>query len=72
MKPDASPEEIRAVVNDTQGGQIFSQAVRNVFVTVFELNNQYFSCLTPVIPNQVQLIAKSKNDMKISSGLRKL
>lgn len=33
VKPDASPEEIRAVVNDTQGGQIFSQAVRaNVLV----------------------------------------
>jgi len=29
VKPDASPEEIRAVVNDTQGGQIFSQALLN-------------------------------------------
>ena len=28
VKPDASPEEIKAVVNDDQGGQIFSQAVR--------------------------------------------
>ncbi|KAI0065478.1 t-SNARE [Artomyces pyxidatus] len=27
VKPDASPEEIRAVVDDDQGGQIFSQAV---------------------------------------------
>lgn len=27
MKPDATPEEVRAVVNDEQGGQIFSQAV---------------------------------------------
>lgn len=27
VKPDASPEEVRAVVNDDQGGQIFSQAV---------------------------------------------
>ena len=27
MKPDASPEEVRAVVNDEQGGQIFSQAL---------------------------------------------
>lgn len=27
MKPDASPEEVKAVVNDDQGGQIFSQAV---------------------------------------------
>jgi len=29
VKPDATPEEIRAVVNDTQGGQIFSQALLN-------------------------------------------
>ena len=28
VKPDASPEEVRAVVEDDQGGQIFSQAVR--------------------------------------------
>ena len=27
VKPDATPEEVRAVVNDDQGGQIFSQAV---------------------------------------------
>jgi len=27
VKPDASPEEIKAVVNDDQGGQIFSQAL---------------------------------------------
>ena len=27
VKPDATPEEIRAVVDDDQGGQIFSQAV---------------------------------------------
>jgi len=27
VKPNASPEEIRAVVNDEQGGQIFSQAL---------------------------------------------
>jgi len=29
VKPDASPEEIREVVNDTSGGQIFSQALMN-------------------------------------------
>ncbi|KAK2467001.1 hypothetical protein APHAL10511_001259 [Amanita phalloides] len=29
VKPDATPEEIRAVVNDDQGGQIFSQALMN-------------------------------------------
>lgn len=28
VKPDASPEEIRAVVEDDGGGQVFSQAVR--------------------------------------------
>ncbi|KAI0797718.1 t-SNARE [Abortiporus biennis] len=27
VKPDASPEEVKAVVNDDQGGQIFSQAL---------------------------------------------
>ena len=27
VKPDATPDEVRAVVNDEQGGQIFSQAV---------------------------------------------
>jgi len=29
VKPDATPEEVRAVVNDEQGGQIFSQAMMN-------------------------------------------
>ncbi|KDR74011.1 hypothetical protein GALMADRAFT_71275 [Galerina marginata CBS 339.88] len=29
VKPDATPDEIRAVVNDEQGGQVFSQAVMN-------------------------------------------
>jgi hypothetical protein len=28
VKPDATPEEVRAVVEDDDGGQIFSQAVR--------------------------------------------
>ena len=27
VKPDATPEEVKAVVNDDQGGQIFTQAV---------------------------------------------
>jgi t-SNARE complex subunit (syntaxin) len=27
VKPDATPEEVQAVVNDDQGGQVFSQAV---------------------------------------------
>jgi len=27
VKPDATPEEVRAVINDEQGGQIFSQAL---------------------------------------------
>jgi t-SNARE complex subunit (syntaxin) len=30
VKPDATPEEVRAVVEDDQGGQIFSQAVSSV------------------------------------------
>jgi syntaxin 1B/2/3 len=29
VKPEATPEEVRAVVNDEQGGQIFSQALMN-------------------------------------------
>ncbi|KAJ3476281.1 hypothetical protein NLI96_g11267 [Meripilus lineatus] len=29
VKPDASPEEIKAVVDDNQGGQVFSQALMN-------------------------------------------
>lgn len=29
VKPDASPEEVKAVVNDESGGQIFSQALMN-------------------------------------------
>jgi len=29
VKPDATPDEVRAVVNDDQGGQIFSQALLN-------------------------------------------
>ena len=32
VKPDATPEEVRAVVEDDQGGQIFSQAVSSVDV----------------------------------------
>jgi len=35
VKPDASPEEIRAVVNDEQGGQIFSQAVSLLFESYY-------------------------------------
>ena len=29
VKPEASPEEVKAVVDDDQGGQIFSQALMN-------------------------------------------
>jgi len=29
VKPDATPEEVQAVVDDSQGGQIFSQALMN-------------------------------------------
>ena len=32
VKPDATPEEVKAVVNDEQGGQIFSQAVCTAIV----------------------------------------
>jgi syntaxin 1B/2/3 len=33
VKPDASPDEVRAVVEDTQGGQVFQQAVRVLSVS---------------------------------------
>jgi len=29
VKPDATPEEVKAIANDEQGGQIFSQAILN-------------------------------------------
>jgi hypothetical protein len=32
VKPDATPEEVRAVVDDDQGGPIFSQAVRVISI----------------------------------------
>jgi hypothetical protein len=39
VKPDATPEEVRAVVNDEQGGQIFSQAVGiDIFISLQSLN----------------------------------
>lgn len=37
VKPDATPEEVRAVVNDEQGGQIFSQAVSGIFMHTYWL-----------------------------------
>lgn len=38
VKPDATPEEVKAVVNDDQGGQIFTQAVRaQTFLQWFHL-----------------------------------
>lgn len=37
VKPDATPEEVRAVVNDENGGQIFSQAV-GVLISSIEQN----------------------------------
>jgi len=43
VKPDATPEEVRAVVNDEQGGQIFSQAVCiDVFINPENQINSYF------------------------------
>ena len=41
VKPDATPEEVRAVVDDSQGGQIFSQAVRLVLPFCLALLNLY-------------------------------
>jgi len=32
VRPDATPEEIRAAVNDEQGGQVFAQAVSQRFM----------------------------------------
>jgi syntaxin 1B/2/3 len=36
VKPDATPDEVKAVVNDEQGGQIFSQAVGGLFIYSFQ------------------------------------
>ncbi len=41
VQPDATPEEVRAVVDDSQGGQIFSQAVRLVLLFCLALLNLY-------------------------------
>jgi t-SNARE complex subunit (syntaxin) len=38
VKPDATPEEVRAVVEDDQGGQIFSQAVGSVVLTCMSMS----------------------------------
>jgi Syntaxin len=43
VKPDATPEEVRAVVEDDQGGQIFSQAVRlTLSFLLFEVFSDIF------------------------------
>ena len=44
VKPDATPEEVRAVVEDDQGGQIFSQAVR--FALYFWLFEVFLNLLS--------------------------
>jgi t-SNARE complex subunit (syntaxin) len=44
VKSDASPEEVKAVINDGSGGQIFSQAVRVAAVKPdFEIITSYSS-----------------------------
>ncbi len=40
VKPDATPDEVKAVVEDENGAQIFSQAVRH-------FNPATFAPLTP-------------------------
>ncbi len=39
VKPDATPEEVRAIVEDEQGGQIFSQAVSSVVLACMGSKN---------------------------------
>jgi len=47
VKPDATPEEVTAVVDDTDGtgGQIFSQAVRSA--NPIQLN-QFYQSMVPI------------------------
>jgi hypothetical protein len=43
VKPDATPEEVRAVVDDDQGGQIFSQAVGFIPVICQSVSEPFIS-----------------------------
>lgn len=50
VKPDATPEEVKAVVNDEQGGQIFSQAVcTDIFISPGCLTNY---CIIQLMNNR--------------------
>ena len=76
VKPDATPEEVKAVVNDESGGQIFQQAVRLVqsgqlkFFFAQLLSSRSW---TPIdLEAREQLTAKFRNDMKISSVSKRL
>lgn len=74
MKPDATPEEVDAVVNDTQAGsQIFAQAVSFSYIPFDYLSqrlNPFYSSLHLLaMENQELLTAKCKIDMVTSRKL---
>lgn len=61
VKPDATPEEVRAVVNDENGGQIFSQAV-GVLIYSFKQN------LICILVDELQPIRRIKSSIPGSTG----
>jgi len=74
VKPDATTEEVSAVVQGDQGagGQIFAQAVRRPTSSIsffFPLSECGSLHLPRVMESLVLHIARFKNGMKISEGL---
>lgn len=61
VKPDATPEEVRAVVNDENGGQIFSQAVSGLIYS-FQHN------LICVLVDELQPIWRIKGSIPGGAG----
>jgi hypothetical protein len=74
VKPDATPEEVKAVVNDEQGGQIFSQAVsQGQSASHFTRSSFLNSFLIPtVMVNPERRTMRSRHDTRTSRRLRGL
>jgi hypothetical protein len=72
VKPDASPEEVAAVIQSDQGagGQVFAQAVRVTSPhTSCSLSEPCSLHLRRVMESPALHIAKFRNDMKTSERL---
>jgi hypothetical protein len=70
VKPDATPDEIKAVVNDDGNGQIFQQAVSFVHL------DEWLALTSPSLwilgsPLPVRHTVRCKSDTKISSALKR-